>query len=83
VPGAEVREPRLLTGVSDIVDAVAGGTQVLLLKRDGTVLSWAFNSECEVGTGDGKTTLAPVPIAGLRDVKQIAAGNNVSGAVRV
>lgn len=80
-PGAKVEEPRLLAGVRDVVDAVAGDTQVLLLKRDGTVLAWGFNSECEVGTGDGKTTLAPVPIAGLRNVRQIAAGNNVSGAV--
>jgi alpha-tubulin suppressor-like RCC1 family protein len=80
-PGAEVKEPRTLAGVRDVVDAVAGDTQVLLLKRDGTVLAWGYNSECEVGTGDGKTTLAPVPIAGLRNVKQIAAGNNVSGAV--
>jgi len=80
-PGAEVVEPRLLDGVRDIVDAVAGKTQVLLLKRDGTVLAWGYNSECEVGTGDGKRTYAPVPIAGLRHVKQIAAGTNVSGAV--
>lgn len=80
-PDAEVLEPRPLAGVHDVVDAVAGDTQVLLLKRDGTVLAWGYNSECEVGTGDGKTKLAPVPIAGLRNVKQIAAGNNVSGAV--
>jgi alpha-tubulin suppressor-like RCC1 family protein len=80
-PGAEVKEPRPLAGVADVIDAVAGDTQVLLLKRDGTVLAWGYNSECEVGTGDGKTTLAPVPIAGLRNVKQIAAGNNVSGAL--
>ena len=80
-PGAEVLEPRPLAGVGDVVDAVAGDTQVLLLKRDGTVLAWGYNSECEVGTGDGKTWLAPTPLAGLRNVKQIAAGNNVSGAV--
>jgi alpha-tubulin suppressor-like RCC1 family protein len=80
-PGAEVKEPRLLAGVQDVVDAAVGETQVLLLKRDGTVLAWGFNSECEVGSGDGKTWLAPTPIAGLRNVRQIAAGSNVSGAV--
>lgn len=80
-PGVEVKEPRPLAGVRDVVDAVAGDTQVLLLKRDGTVLAWGFNSECEVGSADTKRTFAPVPVAGLRNVKQIAAGNNISGAV--
>jgi alpha-tubulin suppressor-like RCC1 family protein len=80
-PGDKVDEPRLLAGVGDIIDAAVGDTQVLLLKRDGTVLAWGWNSECEVGTGDGKTKLAPVPIAGLRNVRQIAAGKNVSGAL--
>jgi alpha-tubulin suppressor-like RCC1 family protein len=77
----EVKEPRLLAGVGDIVDAALGETHVLLLKRDGTVLGWGSNSECEVGTGDNKTRFTPVPIAGLRNVKQIAAGQHVSGAV--
>jgi alpha-tubulin suppressor-like RCC1 family protein len=77
----EVKEPRLLAGVGDIVDAAFGETHVLLLKRDGTVLGWGSNSECEVGTGDNKTRFTPVPIAGLRNVKQIAAGKFVSGAV--
>jgi alpha-tubulin suppressor-like RCC1 family protein len=80
-PGAEVKEPRPLDGVRDIIDAVAGDTQVLLLKRDGTVLAWGFNSECEVGSADAKRTFAPVPVPGLRNVRQIAAGSNVSGAV--
>ena len=80
-PGPEVKQPQPLAGVNDIVDAAVGETQVLLLKRDGTVLAWGFNTECEVGSDDSKTTLAPVPIAGLRDVKQIAAGKLVSGAV--
>ena len=68
-PGDKVNEPRLLAGVSDIIDAAVGDTQVLLLKRDGTVLAWGDNGECEVGTGDSRTTLSPVPIAGLRGVK--------------
>jgi alpha-tubulin suppressor-like RCC1 family protein len=80
-PGAQVSDPRPLSGVSDIVDAAVGETQVLLLKRDSTVLAWGFNSECEVGANVGKTVLAPVPVAGLRNVKQIAAGKDVSGAV--
>ena len=76
-----VKEPTLLAGVSDVVDAAVGNTQVLLLKRDGTVLAWGNNDAGEVGTGDYKSRYTPVPIAGLHDVRQIAAGNLVSGAL--
>ena len=47
-PGPAVKEPRLLAGVSDIVDAAVGQSQVLLLKRDGTVLAWGDNDQCEI-----------------------------------
>lgn len=77
----EVKEPTLLAGVSDVVDAAVGDSHVLLLKRDGTVLAWGNNDGGEVGTGDYKSRYTPVPIAGLRNVKQIAAGNLVSGAL--
>ena len=80
-PGPEVKQPRLLSGVTDVVDAAVGTTQVLLLKRDGTVLAWGDNDQCEVGTGDDRTRLSPVPVAGLRNVRQVAAGESVSGAV--
>lgn len=77
----EVKAPRALPGLRDIVDAAVGPTQVLLLKGDGTVLAWGVNNDCEVGTGDEKTRLAPVPVPGLKGVKQIAAGGSVSGGV--
>ena len=76
-----VNEPTLLSGVSDVVDAAVGETQVLLLKRDGTVLAWGNHDDCGVGTGDNKEKVTPLAIAGLHDVTQIAAGKFVSGAV--
>ena len=77
----EVRSPRPLPGVGDVVGAAVAVTHVLLLKRDGTVLAWGENDSCELGTGDDKTRLAPVPVAGLRGVTQVAASESVSGAV--
>jgi len=80
-PGPEVKEPRALPGVRDVVDAAVGPTQALLLKSDGSVLAWGVNDDCEVGSGDTKIRLSPIPVAGLRGVKQIAAGGSISGAV--
>lgn len=80
-PGPEVKSPRALPSVRDIVDASVGATQVLLLKTDGTVLAWGDNEECEVTGMDTKAKYAPVPVAGLRNVRQVLAGFRVSYAV--
>jgi alpha-tubulin suppressor-like RCC1 family protein len=77
----EVKSPRPLAGVHDVVYAAAGLTHVLLLKSDGTVLAWGDNDSCELGTGTEKGSLVPVPVPGLRGVKQIAASDFASGAV--
>ena len=80
--GPDVATPRPLAGVRDIVSVAANTTHVLLLKRDGTLLAWGDNEDCEVGSGDDKVKRAPVPVSGLKDIVQIAAGERVSGAVR-
>ena len=77
----EVKSPRPLPGVGDVVGATVAVTHILLLKRDGTVLAWGENDSCELGTGDDKTRLAPVPVPGLRGVTEVAAAAGVSGAV--
>lgn len=77
----ERKEPAPLPGVADIADAAVGPQHVLLLKRDGTVLSWGRNNGCEVGSGDEKRRLSPEPVAGLRGVRQVAAAESLSGAV--
>jgi alpha-tubulin suppressor-like RCC1 family protein len=77
----EVKEPTLLAGVNDVVDAAVSENLVLLLKKDGTVLAWGNNDGCGVGVGDFKEKVTPVAIPGLKNVKQIAQGKFVSGAV--
>jgi alpha-tubulin suppressor-like RCC1 family protein len=73
--------PTALPGVRGIVAASVGAQQVLLLTAEGNVVGWGSNSDCEVGTGDYKRSYTPVPIAKLRGVKQVVAGEKVSGAV--
>jgi len=80
-PNSAIKTPQTLAGVSDIVDASVGRTQVLLLKRDGSVLAWGDNVECEVGSRETKSMYSPVPVAGLRGVKQVVASEFISGAV--
>ncbi len=80
-PGPEVKVPRALPGLRDIVDASVGATQVLLLKTDGTVLAWGDNEDCEVTGTDTKVKYAPVPVAGLRNVRQVIADFRISYAV--
>lgn len=77
----ERKEPTPLPGVHDIVDAAVGTQHVLLLARDGMVYAWGRNNACEVGTGDGNSRKSPVPVAGLGNVRQIAAAEGISGAV--
>lgn len=77
----EVKSPRPLAGVKNIVDAAATISHVLLLKRDGTVLAWGDNDSCQLGTGTEKGSNAPVAVPGLKNVKQIAVSESVSGAV--
>ena len=77
----DVRSPRPLAGVRDVVGAAVAVTHVLLLKGDGTVLAWGENDSCELGTGDDKTRLSPVAVPGLRGVVEVAASTGVSGAV--
>ena len=78
-PKQELASPTVLSGVRDVVDAVVTITHVLLLKRDGTVLAWGQSGA--LGSGDDKDHYAPVPVIGLRGVKQIAASENFSAAV--
>lgn len=77
----EVTSPRPLPSLTDIVDAAAAISHVLLLKRDGTVLAWGDNDDCQLGTGTDKASHAPIPVPGLKSVKQIAVSTLVSGAV--
>lgn len=78
-PEVKVPSP-LLPGVRDIVDAVVGTEHVLLLKRDGTVLAWGYNGDCQLGNGTDKRSLVPIPVPGLKNVAQIAGGGDGSAA---
>ncbi len=80
----DVLRPQRVPNVSDVVQLSVGGGHVLALRRDGTVLAWGSNA----GGALGRLPRQELPIdsasvvAGLRDVKQVAAGASVSTVLK-
>jgi alpha-tubulin suppressor-like RCC1 family protein len=60
----------------------AGGNHSLALKTDGTVWSWGFNSNGQVGDGTRVDRSSPVQVLGLNDIESICAGSFHSLALR-
>ncbi|MBI4891592.1 MAG: hypothetical protein HY821_13285 [Acidobacteria bacterium] len=84
-------DPRPVPGLGPAMSVSVGPGQALVLLADGTVAGWGGNSDCEVGNGEPGRKMrrgmplaaapAPVPVTGLRNAVQVAAGSGVSGAV--
>ncbi|HOY66071.1 MAG TPA: hypothetical protein PLP29_04230 [Candidatus Ozemobacteraceae bacterium] len=74
--------PVQVAGLSNVKAIAAGGYTTpgfsLALKNDGTVWSWGYNGQGQLGHGDTTTKYAPVQIQSLSNVKAIAAGANHS-----
>ena len=59
----------------------AGGSFGLALLRNGTVASWGYNRDGELGNGTMTNSDAPVMVSGLTGVKAISAGGSFSLAL--
>lgn len=79
--------PLQVHNLTDIVSIAAGGGFNLALKRDGTVWSWGWNANGELGIGNTTQQSLPVQVKGpegegyLSGVVAIAAGNTRSFAI--
>ena len=62
--------------IGDVTASVAGGTDALAVKADGTVWAWGNNDTVQIGDGAacGKTCTAPVRTSGLAGAAEIAGG---------
>lgn len=76
--------PVRVPGATDITQVAMGASHTLALRRDGTVLSWGVNRYGELGRQPVQEPPLdlPAPVEGLSDVTTVAAGANVSMAVR-
>ncbi len=69
---------------SGVMAIAAGSSHTLALMGDHTVLAWGsdFNGELGNGVASGQQP-TPIPVAGLTDVMEIAAGNSFSLARKI
>ncbi|MFB5269427.1 OmpL47-type beta-barrel domain-containing protein [Paenibacillus enshidis] len=67
--------------LQSIVGAAVGADHALVLRRDGTVLSWGDNSSGQLGTGSKTSSDVPSVVPGLSHVVAIAAGDGFSLAL--
>ncbi|MFJ7901533.1 RCC1 domain-containing protein [Streptomyces sp. NPDC096198] len=74
--------PGTVPGLTDIADVAAGGGHALALDKRGRVQAWGDNNYGQLGTNrTGDMATAPVPVQGIVNAKQVAAGCDFSLAL--
>ncbi len=74
--------PIQVAGLSGGTALAAGHDYSLVVKSDGTVWAWGFNSLGQLGTGATTNADTPAQVAGLTGVKEVAAGQDHSLALK-
>jgi alpha-tubulin suppressor-like RCC1 family protein len=71
------------TPLTDVVEIAAGYWHALARRSDGTVWSWGYNADGELGSGSTSSSRRQAgPVTALAQVKTITAANRQSLAVR-
>src|SRR5439155_1532361 len=73
---------QVFSGLSGVVGVAGGGSTSLALKTDGTVWTWGYNSDGELGNGTTTNSSVPVRVTGLSGVVGVAGGDFHSLAVK-
>ncbi|HPW56369.1 MAG: SUMF1/EgtB/PvdO family nonheme iron enzyme [Thermoanaerobaculaceae bacterium] len=68
-------EPRQVSGLNGVVQAVGQGHRIVL-RSNGSLWGWGANSFGQLGNGNNSSQSAPVQVVGLGNIKQIAVGEN-------
>jgi alpha-tubulin suppressor-like RCC1 family protein len=68
-----------LSGVSAVDGGGAANGFSLALKNDGTVMSWGYNGEGQLGNGTNSDSYVPVQVTGLSGISNIACGSSGKG----
>ena len=69
-----VISPTQIAGLKNIVDLAAGGGHLLALASDGTLWSWGYNSNGQLGTGGTVDRSVPTAIDNFDGAMYIDAG---------
>ncbi|MCL2143112.1 MAG: fibronectin type III domain-containing protein, partial [Methanomassiliicoccaceae archaeon] len=78
----QVLDPDGINYLTDVTMIVAGREHSLAVKDDGTVLSWGYNGNGQLGDGTFIERNVPVQVYDLEDVTDISAGNVNSFALK-
>lgn len=76
------KSPVQVSGLSNVVSVATGEYHTVALKSDGTVWSWGYNYQGELGDGTTIQRNEPVQVSGLSSVVSVAAGYNQSTALK-
>ncbi|WP_407543321.1 hypothetical protein Q0M94_25665 (plasmid) [Deinococcus radiomollis] len=74
--------PITVTGLTGVVSIASGRDHSLALKSDGTVRSWGYNAQGQLGNGTTASSSTPVTVSNLTDVVSLAGGGAHSLALR-
>jgi YD repeat-containing protein len=61
-------------GLTNVKAIAAGYKHTVVVKNDGTVWTWGWNSDGQLGDGTTTDRKTPVQVSGLTNVKAVAAG---------
>jgi alpha-tubulin suppressor-like RCC1 family protein len=71
-PGTNI--PTQLPGLSGVTAISARGRSTAALLSDGTLRTWGYNSDGQLGDGTTDNRFSPVTVAGMSDVTAVAVG---------
>lgn len=76
--------PAATLGLSDVAAVSAGSGHTIALKRDGTVWTWGYNGEGQLGTRAAADSRFPAPmqVGGLSGITAVVAGDRHSVALK-
>jgi alpha-tubulin suppressor-like RCC1 family protein len=75
--------PVVVSGASEIVAIATGAYHCLALKQDGTLLSWGYDAQGQLGDGGTNTNkTTPVVVSGTSNIVAIDAGGYFSLALK-
>jgi alpha-tubulin suppressor-like RCC1 family protein len=76
-----IATPTAVINLAGVVEIAGGYEHGLALLTDGTVKSWGYNSEGQLGVGSTDNRLQSVPVPGLSNVVAVAGGGEHSLAL--
>ncbi len=83
VPNSDSPMPSQVSSLVGFTAVAGGDSHSIGLSRNRTVFSWGNNQRGQLGTNDSlSSSIAPVPVTGLNDIKAIAAGFGHNLALR-